>query len=230
MAFFLLSIRRSISSIGWSFCFVWFQRLISTASVRDNGNSPLLSLPAEIRAIIWEYALGGMQINIEVARERSSYINNKTTPLKSNLTRGINLPRVCRQIYSEIGAIVYRHNVFSFADYEALLAFRSIFKQPQWESVYTIAVSVSMAQRLYAPLVDSPSSLNCEADHLSGDYLGTWEFIVWQNDPTRRWTTFSTMFDNVHTMIVRSSIARAKVDGLLAFAKSKESAEEIIYE
>jgi len=80
--------------------------------------------------MIWEHALGGMRINIEVARERNSYTKGRTTPVKYNMSRQINLPCVCRQIYSEIGAIVYRHKVFSFAEYDALLAFRNILKQP----------------------------------------------------------------------------------------------------
>ena len=91
--------------------------------------------------------------------------------------------------------------------------------------MHTIVVSIPMVQRMYAPIVDGRSSLN-DGVH----YLNVAEFNRWRDEPTSCWSTFSIMFDNVHTIIVRSLFARGKVDGLLAFAKSKESAEEIIYE
>lgn len=68
----------------------------------------MLRLPTEIRQCIWEYVLGG---RIFLAKE--TQIGCRFTPHGTNLSTGVALLRVCRQIYSETAPLPYRFSIFT---------------------------------------------------------------------------------------------------------------------
>ncbi|KAF2118130.1 hypothetical protein BDV96DRAFT_597004 [Lophiotrema nucula] len=87
--------------------------------------SPLLRLPAEIRHLIWSFAIGGNYIVI--TRRIGTYVGLKheSKPMGHSLhgqpatpsnyrPPALHLPRVCRQIYLETALLIYKLNKFVF--------------------------------------------------------------------------------------------------------------------
>ncbi|KAF1956275.1 hypothetical protein CC80DRAFT_535618 [Byssothecium circinans] len=101
--------------------------------VQNNSKTTLLSLPAEIRMRIWEYALGGVCI-CHVPLKNSDEANTKVFDEDTAFEKGsgrdfsprrndkssntvsysIALLPVCRQIYSEVAVLPYSLNTFYF--------------------------------------------------------------------------------------------------------------------
>ncbi|KAH7076491.1 hypothetical protein BKA63DRAFT_593897 [Paraphoma chrysanthemicola] len=83
--------------------------------VRGNQNSPLLRLPPEIRARIWELVLGG---NILRSCHSGSgdyrQENYRFNPPVSQPLLGLDLLRLCRQAYFETALLPYKMNTFHF--------------------------------------------------------------------------------------------------------------------
>jgi hypothetical protein len=76
-------------------------KLTTHRRVERNQNTPLLSLPAEIRGRIWAYAVGGATLR---PRPTSLYTYDGKRRLKrwpADSPHGVALLSVCRQIYSE---------------------------------------------------------------------------------------------------------------------------------
>lgn len=167
--------------------------------------------------MVWEYALGGMRIDVDM-------IDGRVRGTMDKPNHKLGLPRVCRQIYSEIGTIAYSHNVFSFSDYDAMLQFRTALKQPQWESLRTIRIAVPLAQRMYAPPEQGRIPDMCGGHAVN---LGT--LYQWRNNPSTPWSSFSKMFDNLGTIVIPRLLERPQDREFLAFVRSKEAAEEVVY-
>ncbi|KAF2034835.1 hypothetical protein EK21DRAFT_107465 [Setomelanomma holmii] len=76
----------------------------------------LLQLPAEIRAMIWKYALSDQTLHLAPYRDASS------TYAKAPILRErFPLLRVCRQIYSEAALFPHTESTFFFSDPEEYL-------------------------------------------------------------------------------------------------------------
>ncbi|KAF2001236.1 hypothetical protein P154DRAFT_562839 [Amniculicola lignicola CBS 123094] len=81
----------------------------------------LLSLPGEVRNLIWEYTFGSLDIMIR----REDYTNRSIPTGPAYYQRGypfnpsdlsnFSIPRVCRQIYAETATMPYSHSVISFS-------------------------------------------------------------------------------------------------------------------
>ena len=193
--------------------------------VRNNSvDSLLLSLPAEIRVKIWDYAIGGMRIYFQDGHRVEYSIDGATETNKFELDRQIALPRVCRQIYSETGANFYRFNVFSFEDYPSLDRFRLRMKRAQWEALRTIAVSVPLVMKIHPP---SPPGRRMLAEGYKGCA-----------HPRRRdgftlygpWRSFSRMFHELHTVIVYGDVAQAESTKALEVVKRTEGTKVFVFE
>lgn len=104
-------------------------------SVKSNAESPLLRLPAEIRNLIWSFACGGQLVTTTYSFFRLGddnkggafcYLTDKDLVANAQKSRDLSdyfrrpvrvasafqLPRVCRQIYSETALRSYRDNTF----------------------------------------------------------------------------------------------------------------------
>jgi hypothetical protein len=89
-------------AIPWDICGISSShKLTKHHRVEQNQNTPLLSLPAEIRGRIWAYAVGGATLRpLPTNPYRTSGRHHfKLTP--DDYPHGMGLLRVCRQIYSE---------------------------------------------------------------------------------------------------------------------------------
>ena len=123
-------------------------------------HSPLLSLPSEIRNIIFAYAVGGYDIYISAYNAQSisrhtvlasvtvlckhtqlSYrmvtvmLPQGTRPFRSarptDTLPATSLARVCRQLYAETGLLPYRLNHFKFSDSRDVLR-KNVGKYTNW--------------------------------------------------------------------------------------------------
>jgi hypothetical protein len=89
-------------AIPWDICGISSShKLTEHHRVEQNQNTPLLSLPAEIRGRIWAYAVGGATLRPRPINpyRTSGRHHFKLTP--DDCPHGMALLRVCRQIYSE---------------------------------------------------------------------------------------------------------------------------------
>ncbi|CAA9964471.1 hypothetical protein PTMSG1_07830 [Pyrenophora teres f. maculata] len=135
--------------------------------------SPLLSLPSEIRNKIFEYALGGYDIyisaynaqtmcsykltargdvyckNIQLSYRMVTIMLPQGTPFRSALPTdthpALRLPQVCRQLYAETGILPYTLNHFKFCDSANLLK-KNVGKYANWNQ-YS-ALDLWLEQRL----------------------------------------------------------------------------------
>jgi hypothetical protein len=99
--------------------------------VEQNQNTPLLSLPAEIRGRIWAYAVGGATLR---PRPTNPYRRNCRHQFKlgpEDSPHGMALLRVCRQIYSEAAFLPLKLSTFYFdnADFNWMLGAASAISQ-----------------------------------------------------------------------------------------------------
>ncbi|KAJ4296249.1 beta transducin [Kalmusia sp. IMI 367209] len=96
---------------------------------RNSVTSPLLRLPPEIRNKIWEYALGGFQIDVRKTggRKKAVKLVYTTRPVgtcyplsKDYIKPTFHLHEVCRQMYFETSPLIYTLNTFGFSSVEAM--------------------------------------------------------------------------------------------------------------
>ncbi|KAF2831268.1 hypothetical protein CC86DRAFT_401811 [Ophiobolus disseminans] len=197
--------------------------------VRNNSiNSPLMSLPAEIRLKIWDYATGEMRIYFETGTSVEYSIDGDTIKHGFDIDRHFSLSRVCRQICSEIGTKFYQFNVFSFEDAASLMRFQRKLKRAQGEALYTIAVS--------APLVMNVRLCRPRARRLGvANRCG-----IGRNRPldvyslrtalTKSWPWFTETFPELRTIIVYGEAADVESIKALEIVKTKENSREVIFE
>jgi hypothetical protein len=76
-------------------------KLITHRRVERNQNTPLLSLPAEIRGRIWAYAIGGVTLRSHPTNPYRRTWKHQFKLSPDDYPHGMGLLRVCRQIYSE---------------------------------------------------------------------------------------------------------------------------------
>ena len=122
-------------------------------SVENNSvNSPLLRLPAEIRSMIWQCALGTMEVH--PAEVENSWYTENGSDVKSQFAvdRQLGLVRTCRQLYAEAGLTFYHNNIFSFQAYSDMARFRLGLRDAQLRAVQTIAISGKILEHLHEDL------------------------------------------------------------------------------
>jgi hypothetical protein len=104
------------------------QKLTYSSAKANAVQSPLLSLPPEIRNEIWEYAVGHHQIDIH-NYSRIQRWDIKLTHISRPLNKGPNasssfvaptfaVHKVCRQMYAEASAMIYTLNNFGFDNFD----------------------------------------------------------------------------------------------------------------
>ncbi|KAF7510830.1 hypothetical protein GJ744_005930 [Endocarpon pusillum] len=97
----------------------------STPTMAPTSSSPFLSLPPEIRMMIYRYLLSKkltktvVHIKKELFRQPKTCSRDKATPTVPT-TLSSQLLRVCRQIYHEAVAILYSENVFKVNELHVL--------------------------------------------------------------------------------------------------------------
>jgi len=208
--------------------------------VRNNSvDSPLLSLPAEIRLKIWDYAIGGMRIYLKDGHGVEYSIDGATETHDFDLNRQFALPRVCRQIYSETGANFYRFNVFSFEDHETLNRFRVNMKRAHWEALHTLAVSEPLVRKVHPPPLP-PASIGTRRIQIrmtGGGYYRNRKPVprdAFVSESSMRpytpWPSFRSMFDDLRTIIVYCQAGAAQWNSVLSTLGTKESGAEVIFE
>jgi hypothetical protein len=101
---------------------------LTYSSAKANATQSLLSLPPEIRNMIWEYAVGHHQIDIH-NYSRVQRWDIKLTHISRPLNKGPNassnfvaptfaVHKVCRQMYVETSAMIYTLNNFGFDNFD----------------------------------------------------------------------------------------------------------------
>ncbi|KAG9201555.1 hypothetical protein G6514_005562 [Epicoccum nigrum] len=113
------------------------------AAVQRNANSPLLSLPPEIRNRIWSLACGGRVVAIlnqrngkgealvkagairgtfdsTITLQQYEFIESVDYHWPQLLPLAFRLPEVCRQIYSEAALTSYKENVFRLYNFRCM--------------------------------------------------------------------------------------------------------------
>jgi len=78
------------------------------ATAANQRNSPLLRLPAELRNLVYRYALGDRTLILSTR-------NRKTLRLRRRDTPAFSLLAVCTQIHSEAALLPYSLNTFDIA-------------------------------------------------------------------------------------------------------------------
>ena len=160
--------------------------ILTILSIKHNSETSLLRLPAEIRNLIWEYALGGRTIRC--------FALSFPTPT-SRIAKGANnaLLRVCRQIYAETALSPYRMNTFSFDSFwstQQWLRTESKALPVQRQAIKTVrikaVVDVSRQSHLSneTALEDIVKQLPHEADIHIHIWLGR---ETYDDCPTREW-------------------------------------------
>ncbi|KAF2184289.1 hypothetical protein K469DRAFT_180504 [Zopfia rhizophila CBS 207.26] len=113
---------------------------------QQNSETPLLSLPSEIRNAIWEYTIGGYHVMIGHAvhgRDAGQYYH-KAIPLAADCDnqklrqRRFQLHRVCQQIRNETVLLMYSLNMFAFQNINVMNGWIKSLSQAQRESVSTL--------------------------------------------------------------------------------------------
>jgi hypothetical protein len=92
--------------------------LLMASSTEQNKQSPLLSLPAEIRNRIYRYAIGHHKFQMVKTMYKDYYELRCISGGRSDNQPGIwneihNLPRTCRQLHKETRLLPYTLNTFA---------------------------------------------------------------------------------------------------------------------
>ena len=101
--------------------------------------SPLLRLPAELRNIIYKYALGGRVLRFSRAGSKNHSIFHADT---YDNPRILGLLRACRQTYSETALLPYQLNLFNFVGWRPD-EFRVFLKMTSAEQIREIKCLVT---------------------------------------------------------------------------------------
>ncbi|KAF2132508.1 hypothetical protein P153DRAFT_308829 [Dothidotthia symphoricarpi CBS 119687] len=127
---------------------------------RNITESSLLRLPPELRNRIYEYALGGMNINIDYGYLDWVVIdklhNYDIYPMDNAIIWNTNysLFHVCRQVYSETCLLAYKLNTFIVSDDLGLSMWVHMRKQAQLDAIRTVRVSSCVLNTGWGPWED----------------------------------------------------------------------------
>lgn len=94
--------------------------------------STLLSLPAELRNIIWAFVLGGKTFDIKCEIRIPWGVITKNITTQGN---SLSLLRTCRQIYSEARLFPFRFNGFQFRSEDAFQPWLDRFEKAQQAAI-----------------------------------------------------------------------------------------------
>jgi hypothetical protein len=139
--------------------------LLTTIRFRRNQCTPLLRLPAELRAAIWDHALGGQVFKLKHSPFAASEWDAKLVPSNAEPMKSIALLRTCRQIYSETVSCPLAHGVIEYGYPWLLVSSRSALRPHERDYVQRIRIST--------PNLDPPNWWD-EPD----GYCGSWN---WKN-------------------------------------------------
>ncbi|RYC54676.1 hypothetical protein CHU98_g11537 [Xylaria longipes] len=78
------------------------------------AQSDLFCLPAEVRAQIWRYAIGGRKIYLAVKKGKLVQQSNIQRPYWRGVRGLLSIPLLCRQSYLESINLLYAENTFGF--------------------------------------------------------------------------------------------------------------------
>ena len=90
-----------------------FNSLRLKSARRNARDSPLLRLPAEIRASIWKHALEYPVVKVRPSSKRH----------RKSVRVNFGLLRICRQVYSETARLPHTLNTFSFSTHDDVTNF-----------------------------------------------------------------------------------------------------------
>lgn len=116
--------------------------MISNLSLKYNTQtaSLLISLPAEIRLQIWQYAVGGNEFRL-IQKGNRIGIDRRFDP-SSWYPKYLNFLLTCRQIYSEAIDLLYSSNTFEIPDPRILIFFHDYCILPKrWNRIQHLYIS-----------------------------------------------------------------------------------------
>jgi hypothetical protein len=108
--------------------------------------------------MIWDYAMRAIRVYSESDCKSEYAVKGSKDVQKFDFDRQLALPRVCRQIYPEVGTDFFRLNIFALVDRDALRHFRQNLKRAHWRVVQSVAVTMPLARQLYTPPSPPPPS------------------------------------------------------------------------
>ncbi|KAI4926058.1 uncharacterized protein J4E92_006795 [Alternaria infectoria] len=149
---------------------------------QNQRNSPLLRLPAEIRHLIFGYALGGKTFHIDY-NEYQGIAKNMTVS-KNTLA----LLAVCRQVFAETALLPFSSNTFSAIHPQVFNMWIEYFP-----SVFAEAVT---SVRLYPCVASSPPEQWLD---LHDGIPGMWDIMVDHGD--KRLSSNLTSLKNVQLVV-----------------------------
>lgn len=115
-------------------------------AIRNQNQSPILRLPAEIRNKVYKYVLGGRIYRFKDAIDRGRAVLD---------TKGerhiLGLLLVCHQTYSEASLLPYSLNKFSFREFDISFSpFLDHRTLPQFQAITRIELVTYQADRMWA--------------------------------------------------------------------------------
>ena len=118
---------------------------IQNNTAMTSNPSPLLSLPAELRSIIWALVLGGnvFDIKCEIRIPWGIAVNNATIQRHS-----LALLRTCRQIHSETRLFPFTLNAFQFKSEDAFKPWLSRFDPAQRAAITQVRLVTWKARHM----------------------------------------------------------------------------------
>jgi hypothetical protein len=117
--------------------------------VKRNEGSPLLRLPPELRYLIWKYVLGGQTLQFRFVKKKSSNMEGMVPPI-SERANGLDLLRVCRQVYAETALVPYTANIFAFYSWSYIKYDLIRLKNFQRREIMDIQLEVYSPSGLFA--------------------------------------------------------------------------------
>jgi len=119
------------------------------SSQRNQRDSPLLRLPAELRNHIWQYVFNGPTITISNVFQngRTPYAGLRYERCHNRLHLG--LLRVSRQVHAEMRLHQFRCSLFFVQNLDALAEFLSCLTNDQQNAIERISMSIEVFASMF---------------------------------------------------------------------------------